>query len=66
MESPEETDALVVMGEYSAIAVDSENRAHLVYTDGENQWFNYWTEPNFFDYRLFPNLQDIQADIIGE
>jgi len=65
VESPEDSDT-ATLGAYSSIAVDSENRAHLVYTSGDDQWFNYWTEPNFFDYRLFPDLQDIQADIIGE
>jgi len=52
-------------GLYSAIAVDSENRAHLVYTDSADKWFSYWAEPNFFDYRVYPNIQDIQADIVG-
>lgn len=51
-------------GAYSAIAVDSENRAHLVYTDSDTKWFNYWAEPNFFDYRVYPDIQDIQADIV--
>ena len=63
VETPEVSDT-AEQGAYSAIAVDSENRAHLVYTDSEAQWFSYWAEPNFFDYRVFPDVQDIQADIV--
>ena len=64
VESPEESTA--EQGVYSSIAVDSANRAHLVYSDSKEKWFSYWAEPNFFDYRVFPDLQDIQADIVGE
>lgn len=63
VETPE-VSATTEQGAYSAIAVDSENRAHLVYTDSESQWFSYWAEPNFFDYRVFPDVQDIQADVV--
>ncbi len=63
VENPE-VSSTSEQGAYSAIAVDSENRAHLVYTDSESQWFSYWAEPNFFDYRVYPDIQDIQADIV--
>lgn len=64
VESPEES--LSQQGAYTSIAVDSANRAHLVYTDSEDKWFSYWAEPNFFDYRVYPGVQDIQADIVGK
>jgi hypothetical protein len=62
VENPEESAGN--QGAYAAIAVDSENRAHLVYTDATEKWFSYWAEPNFFDYRIYPDIQDIQADIV--
>jgi hypothetical protein len=51
-------------GSYSAIAVDSANRAHLVYSVEDKKWFNYWAEPNFFDYRNFPSAAYSGADLI--
>lgn len=63
VENPE-VSSTAEQGAYSAVAVDSENRAHLVYTDSETKWFSYWAEPNFFDYRVYPDIQDIQADIV--
>jgi hypothetical protein len=51
-------------GSSSAIAVDSANRAHLVYTLSGKKWFNYWAEPNFFDYRDYPAAQYSAADLI--
>lgn len=65
VENPE-VSATSEQGLYSAIAVDSENRAHLVYSDSADKWFSYWAEPNFFDYRVYPNIQDIQLDIVGK
>jgi hypothetical protein len=52
-------------GDYSAIAVDSTGRAHLVYSLDDTGWFNYWAEPNFFDYRNYPAAEYTQADVIG-
>jgi hypothetical protein len=51
-------------GASNAIAVDSANRAHMVYTVGNKRWFNYWAEPNFFDYRTYPSAQYAGADLI--
>jgi hypothetical protein len=51
-------------GRSSAIAVDSANRAHLVYSVEDKKWFNYWAEPNFFDYRNFPSVAYSGADLI--
>jgi hypothetical protein len=53
-------------GVSSAIAVDSANRAHLVYSVASKKWFNYWAEPNFFDYRNFPYASYSRADLIDE
>lgn len=50
VETPEDSEGF---GEYSAIDLDSENRAHIVYRSEEDEWFKYWAEPIFFDYRLF-------------
>ena len=63
VESPEDS-AAGELGFYSAIAVDEENRAHLVYKVDEDNWFNYWAEPNFFDYRVYPDIEYLEADII--
>jgi hypothetical protein len=52
-------------GASNAIAVDSANRAHLVYAVDSKRWFNYWAEPNFFDYRTYPSAQYTGADIIS-
>ncbi|GHV04669.1 hypothetical protein AGMMS50229_06510 [Campylobacterota bacterium] len=64
----EELDAkdTAEQGSSSAIAVDSANRAHLVYTafKSNKSWFNYWAEPNFFDYRNFPIVEYHGADLI--
>ncbi len=53
-----------VQGEYVSIVVDSTNRAHIVYTDADTKWFSYWAEPNFFDYRVFPETNYVGADVI--
>lgn len=52
-------------GSSSAIAVDSTGRAHVVYALADQQWFNYWAEPNFFDYRNYPVAQYQGADLIS-
>ena len=62
VETPEDSSS--AQGDYVSIAVDSANRAHLIYLDDKQKWFSYWAEPNFFDYRIYPNIQDIQADVI--
>jgi hypothetical protein len=62
VETPEDSSS--AQGEYVCIAVDSANRAHLIYLDDKQKWFSYWAEPNFFDYRIYPNIQDIQAYVI--
>ncbi len=64
VESPGQTRA-GAQGDYSAITVDRTGRAHLVYSLDESGWFNYWAEPNFFDYRNYPVAQYSQADVIG-
>jgi hypothetical protein len=51
-------------GEFVSLAIDDENRAHLVYTSQDDKWFTYWAEPSFFDYRIYPDVQDINADVI--
>jgi hypothetical protein len=53
-------------GGSSAIVVDSANRAHLVYGVESKKWFNYWAEPNFFDYRAYPTSGYSKADLITE
>lgn len=62
-----ETPALSTEGNQGrsvAIAVDSQNRAHLVYTIDSKKWFNYWAEPNFFNYQNFPVATYTGADLI--
>jgi len=63
VETPQDSSSK--QGEYVSIAVDSVNRAHLIFSDANDKWFSYWAEPNFFDYRVYPNVQDIQADVVG-
>lgn len=63
VEAPEDS-AIGELGYYSAIAVDEENRAHIVYKVDDDLWFNYWAEPNFFDYRVYPDVEYLEADII--
>jgi hypothetical protein len=53
-------------GGSSALVVDSANRAHLVYSVESKKWFNYWAEPNFFDYRAYPVINYSKADLIEE
>lgn len=64
VESPGQTKA-GDQGSSSAIAVDSTGRAHVVYALADQQWFNYWAEPNFFDYRNYPVAQYQGADLIS-
>ncbi|MDR1451501.1 MAG: Ig-like domain-containing protein [Helicobacteraceae bacterium] len=52
-------------GASSAITLDSANRAHLVYGVANKKWFNYWAEPNFFDYRNYPIAFYSGADLIS-
>ena len=63
VESPGQTKA-GDQGSSSAIAVDSTGRAHVVYALADEQWFNYWAEPNFFDYRNYPVAEYKGADLI--
>ncbi|MCV6608456.1 MAG: hypothetical protein OIF32_09595, partial [Campylobacterales bacterium] len=51
-------------GVFASIAIDSTNRAHIAYSKSDTKWFNYWTEPNFFDYRSFPTTSYVGADVI--
>lgn len=60
VETPEEGKG--EYGEYSALYLDSENRAHIVYTSDDDKWFKYWAEPMFFDYREY-NVDSIIANI---
>lgn len=63
-----ETPALMregSQGRSTAIAVDSQNRAHIVYSLENEKWFNYWAEPNFFNYQNFPISSYSGADLIS-
>lgn len=54
-----------VQGAYTSIAIDSANRAHIVYSITDTKWFSYWAEPNFFDYRVYPQTNYVGADVIN-
>jgi hypothetical protein len=63
IENPEDSGA-ATQGEYVSLAIDDANRGHLVYTSPTDKWFTYWAEPSFFDYRVYPNAQNINADVV--
>jgi len=62
IESPESSAG--EFGASTSVSVDTENRVHLTYTHDSDKWFGYWIEPSFFDYRVYPDMNDIKADVV--
>lgn len=62
IDTPNENSKQVV--NHVAVAIDSSNSAHVVYSDENEKWFRYWVEPNFFDYQIINYQTDAKADVI--